>query len=135
MNGSDSRSVECGNERVAGGFTVLYKTIFDAGSEQMVFDPLIFLIADFAVKAGIIGGASVWNVLPHQAEQNLAGVESLRNPVDDPERVFDMTRQQKMTDDDAAGHKPALIVEAAGACLTEHFPDGAFCRLKVLFRV
>ena len=46
-----------------------------------------------------------------------------------------MARQQKMTDDDAAGHKPALIVEAAGACLAEHFPDGAFCRLKVLFRV
>ena len=94
-------TVKGGDEIVAGTVCFLYKAVFNAAVKEILLRfPILFLrqaTIDFRESRSVAAG----DILPHQAEQNLSFRERFCYPVNDALGVFQLSRQDKMANDDA----------------------------------
>ena len=72
-------------------------------------------------------------ILAHQGHRHVAGCEGLRDPVQHPPSVVQISRQHQMPQDHTLFHQPVFIVHRPSH-LTEHLPYGFAGRGKVILR-
>lgn len=71
----DPCAVEDGDEGFVGAFFGLDVAVGDAEVFHVAFAFLIFFVCDSPVDFGEFAGSSVWNVLAHEAEEDVAGAK------------------------------------------------------------
>ena len=99
-----SGSVKAGDEFSAGRFFFLHEPVFDAAVEEIIFHFFVFFRCNFPVQFRVFVGTAAGNVLVHEAEHHIPGLKGLRHPVNDAFRVFQISGQYQVADDDAALH-------------------------------
>ena len=117
----DPCAVEDGDEGFVGAFFGLDVAIGDAEVFHVAFAFLIFFVCDSPVDFGEFAGSSVWNVLAHEAEEDVAGGEGFCYVFHDALGVFYLAGEDEVADEE----KPDLNDQLAAQTETE----GAVCKI------
>lgn len=119
----DPCAVEDGDEGFVGAFFGLDVAVGDAEIFHVAFAFLIFFVCDSPVDFGEFAGSSVWNVLAHEAEEDVAGGEGFCYVFHDALGVFYLAGEDEVADEDAF-FEDAVGAYFVGAGLTEHLLNG-----------